>query len=152
MIIEMSFIPCPTLDGYEEKKRVLITDQHLYQGPEIYYYKCLIDYIYQFLIDKFPKTLHIEHRIVNCQALANEIIAYFNDPTKPDVDGHIYTEARNNAEFHSACTFHIFDNVLLFDPEYWCGGQPDSVYDKMKQNYNNLKSLCRLTKMCPRLG
>ncbi len=129
----MSF-SLPKLDGYLNKTQHLITDQnpsYTYNGPELYHYKCMVDYIYLVLINTFPKKLHITTRIIYCQALADDIIDVLN------------TSIHN--PYDDVFSFYIFDKVGLFDNDYWGNADKDYIVnEKIKQNYENLMVLWNL--------
>ncbi len=126
---------CPPLDGYLNKTHhPLITDQYPYNGHKIYYYRCLVDYIYQFLINTFPKGLQIEQRIIYCQSLANDIIDVLHDPS--------------HSPYDDVFSFYIFSKLELFDNDYWGNSDRDTqIRDNIMQNYNNVKILVILTEL-----
>jgi hypothetical protein len=87
-------------------------------------------------------------KMIYCNAHAEEIINLFNNPEIEDDDGHIYSEGKDNAEFHSVYTFHVFQSLYLFEPHFWHKGidaVDDYVLENMRVNYTNLKTLCKLS-------
>ncbi len=123
---------------------------YIYTHTDNYYYKCLVDYIYQCLNSTFPKKLNLDVKLIYCCAVADEVIYHFNNPHEPDVDGCVYkeTEERVGVECHSVFTFKVFERLRLFADDIWGYDLAANVYRKARCNYNNLKKLCKLSGLC----